>query len=176
MPHIIERATTGRAKCRGCGASIGAGALRFGERVPNLFGDEGSETTHWYHVPCGALTRPESFLEALQSNTEPIDGREMLERDASQGAAHSRLPRTRAAERAPTGRATCRSCREPIAKDTWRIGLVYYEEGRFVPSGFIHAGCAQEYFGTTDILPRLKHFSPALTDADMTDLEVAMRR
>ncbi len=176
MPHVIERAPTGRAKCRACGASIGTGALRFGERVPNPFGDDGSETTHWYHVGCGALTRPEAFLQTLPSSAEPVDGRETLERDASQGAAHERLPRVRAAERAPTGRATCRSCREPIAKDTWRIGLAYYEEGRFVPSGFIHAGCAQEYFGTTDILPRLKHFSPALADADMTDLEAALRR
>ena len=175
MPHVIERATTGRAKCRGCAASIAAGTLRLGERVPNPFGDDSSETTHWYHVTCGALTRPEAFLQALQSTAEPIDNRETLERDASQGAAQDRLPRARAAERAPTGRATCRSCREPIAKDAWRICLAYYEEGRFVPSGFIHAGCAQEYFGTTDILPRLRHFSAALTDADIAELEIALR-
>lgn len=175
MSHIIERAATGRAKCRGCGAFITAGTLRFGERVPNAFGDEGCETTHWYHVRCGALTRPQAFLDALSSGVEPADDRETLERDAAQGMAHDRLPRARAAERAPTGRATCRSCRTPIGKDTWRIGLAYYEEGRFVPAGFIHARCAQEYFGTTEILPRLKHFSPALTDSDVTDLTIALQ-
>jgi hypothetical protein len=148
--------------------------VRFGERVPNPFGEDGSETTHWYHVRCGALTRPEAFLQTLPA-AGPIDDRDALEREASQGAAHERLPRARAAERAPTGRATCRSCREAIAKDGWRITLAYYEEGRFVPSGFIHAGCAREYFGTADILPRIRHFSSALTDADLSDLDVALR-
>ena len=64
MSHTIERAPTGRAKCRGCGEKIAAGERRLGERVPNPFGDDGSETTLWYHVRCAAFTRPEAFLEA----------------------------------------------------------------------------------------------------------------
>ena len=76
MPHTIERAVTGRAKCRGCNERIAAGQQRFGERVPNPYGDEGSETTHWYHVACAAFTRPEAFLEALPSLRDPIDNRE----------------------------------------------------------------------------------------------------
>jgi hypothetical protein len=170
MPHTFEQAPTGRAKCRGCAQSIAAGVIRFGERVPNPYGDDGSETTHWYHVRCAAFTRPAAFLDTLPSSTESIADRDALEREAALGAAHERLPRVRAAEIAPTGRATCRSCRELIAKDAWRIGLAYYEEGRFVPSGFIHAGCAREYFGTIAILPRLRHFSPSLTDADFRHL------
>jgi hypothetical protein len=170
VPHTIERAITGRAKCRGCGDAIPAGTLRFGERIPNTYGDAGGETTQWYHVRCGALTRPDAFLEALNTCREEIDEREWLEREAALGAAHERLPRARAAERAPTGRASCRSCRELISKEAWRIAVAYYEEGRFVPGGFIHASCAQPFFGTKDILPRLKHFSPGLSQADLSEL------
>jgi hypothetical protein len=78
------------------------------------------------------------------------------------------------AGKATTGRATCRACREPIAKDAWRIALVFYEEGRFAPSGFIHAGCAAGYFETSDILDRVRHFSPALGDADVEELRTAL--
>jgi hypothetical protein len=167
MPHVIERAPTGRAKCRGCGAKIASGDLRFGERLPNPFADDGGEMTHWFHLSCAAYRRPEPLLEALAATTDPIDDRDVLEREAALGVAHHRVPRVSAAGRAPTGRATCRACREPIEKDAWRIALVYYEDGRFAPSGFVHARCAAAYFETPDILPRLKHFSPDLSDADL---------
>jgi len=38
MPHVIEPATSARAKCRGCDLKIDKGELRFGERQPNAFG------------------------------------------------------------------------------------------------------------------------------------------
>ena len=56
MPHLIDAAPTGRAKCRGCGGKIDAGALRFGEALPNPFAE--GETTHWFHLECGAFKRP----------------------------------------------------------------------------------------------------------------------
>ena len=50
MPHVLERATTGRAKCRGCGSAIAKDTVRVGDAVPNLFADkEGAEAMHWYH-------------------------------------------------------------------------------------------------------------------------------
>ena len=171
MPHIIEAAKTGRAKCRGCGKPIAAKTLRFGERVPNPFAEEdGSETTLWYHVACAAYMRPEAFLETLPATTETIEGRADLEREAALGVAHRRLPRATAAARAPSGRAVCRHCKAMIEKDAWRIALMYYEDGRFAGSGFIHIGCAREYLETTDILGRVRHFSPELTDADVGEI------
>jgi hypothetical protein len=175
MAHVIERAASGRAKCRGCGARIAATEFRFGERLPNPFADEGSEMTHWFHLTCGAFRRPEAFLETLGVSAEPVDERERLEREARLGVAHRRLPRLTTAERAPTGRATCRSCREPIEKDGWRISLVYYEDGRFMPSGFIHARCVQPYVETSDVLDRVKHFSPELSVEDLADLAAAVK-
>src|SRR5579862_693106 len=171
MPHVIERAASGRAKCRGCGGKIAAGDWRFGESLPNPFDDKGGEMTHWFHVPCAAYRRPEPFLEALRVLAEPLDQRDTLEQTALLGAALHRVPRVSTAERAPTGRATCRHCRALIEKDRWRIALVFYEDGRFSPSGFIHARCAPAYLETPDILPRLRHFSPTLTEADVSELE-----
>ena len=175
MSHIVERAPTGRAICRGCGARIAAGEHRFGERLPNPYGDDGSETTRWFHLACAAFTRPEPFLEALATISGEIDDKGVLEQEARLGVAHHRLPRVRAAERAASGRAACRSCHQPIAKGAWRIVLAYYEDGRFAPAGFIHVACAAPYLETAGILHRLKRFSPALTDADVAEaVQLAM--
>ncbi len=174
MPHIIERASSGRAKCRACGEKIASGELRFGERLPNPYGDDGGEMTLWFHVSCGAFTRPEPFLETLETASETIADKDTLHREARLGVAHRRLPRLRAAGRAPTGRATCRACRQPIGKDAWRISLAYYEDGRFVPSGFIHVNCAPAYLETTEVIGRLTHFSQGLTDADIAEIHTAL--
>ena len=39
MAHVIEHASSGRAKCRSCDQPIAKGELRFGERQPNAFGE-----------------------------------------------------------------------------------------------------------------------------------------
>ena len=86
----------------------------------------------------------------------------------------SSIPRVSTAGRASSSRATCRACKEAIPKDTWRIALVFYDDGRFVPSGFIHAGCTRSYIETTDIMDRVKHFSPDLSASDLEDLRAAI--
>jgi hypothetical protein len=174
MPHVIERASSGRAGCRGCEKRIASGDLRFGERRPNPYADESSEMTHWFHVPCGALMRPEPFLEALAAFTEPFEQRKWLEHEARLGLAHRRLSRARAAGRAASGRATCRQCRESIAKDSWRIALAYYEDGRFAPSGFIHARCGAAYFETTEVMERVRHLTPDLTDQEAGEIQAEL--
>jgi len=75
------------------------------------------------------------------------------------------------AERASTARAACRHCKEKIEKDDWRIALVYYEDGRFSPSGFVHVPCAGAYFETTDIMDRVQHFSPLLSGEDLQEIQ-----
>jgi hypothetical protein len=157
MPHLIEPASSGRAKCRGCSERIAAGELRFGERLPNPFAE--GEMTQWFHLECAAYKRPEPFLETLEARSEPLDGGERLAAEARLGIAHRRLPRIDGLERSPSGRAECRACRAVIEKGAWRIRLVFYEEGRFAPSGFVHVRCARPYFETTDIVARLRHFS-----------------
>lgn len=172
LPHVFEISPSARAKCRGCGAPIAKGELRFGERLPNPF-DEGGEMTLWFHTICAAYKRPEPFLEALAAADAAIDDRERLERVAREGITHRRLPRINGAERAPSGRASCRSCHETIVKGEWRFPLVYFSEGRFEPSGFVHTKCSQEYFGTTDVMDRVRHFS-RLDEAEVGEIVRAL--
>lgn len=174
MAHVIERAPSGRAKCRGCGQALATGELRFGERLPNPFAE--GEMTHWYHPSCGAYKRPEPFLPTLEVYEGQIDDSERLKTAAKLGIEHPRVARIDGANRAPSGRAACRSCRVPIEKGTWRIGLVFFESesGRFEAAGFIHPRCAQPYFGTRDVLDRVRHFSRELDDAGAQELSAEL--
>ena len=174
MAHTIERAPSGRAKCRGCGESVAKGELRLGARLPNPFVE--GELTLWFHLPCGAFKRPQAYLDAVADTTESIDHAEWLEAEAKRGLEHERLPRLNGADRAPTGRARCRHCKEVIEKGSLRISLVFFEEeeGRFQPGGFLHPKCAREYFGTTDVIERLRHFSPSLEASDLDELRAAL--
>jgi hypothetical protein len=88
---------------------------------------------------------------------------------------HRRLPRIGGVERSSSGRAQCRHCREAIAKDSWRIPLFFWEEGRFSASGFIHVRCSAAYLETTDdILPRLLRFSPGLSEEDLAQVRAEL--
>ena len=171
MPHIFENAPSGRARCRGCAKPIGKGELRFGERVPNPYAE--GETTLWFHPLCAAYKRPEAMLETLGQEGINVPEAEALERAARVTSAQRRLPRIDGAERSPSSQAKCRHCREPIQKGDWRIRLVFFEEGRFSPGGFIHLACSGAYFETADILAPLLHFSPDLSDKEAGDLRRA---
>ena len=171
MPHVFEKAPSARAKCRGCAQRIEKDDLRFGERVPNPYAE--GETTLWYHPLCAAYKRPEALLEALEAQKETVPEAEKLERAARFTSMQRRLPRIDGAERAPSSQAKCRHCHEPIARGTWRIRLVFYEQGRFAPGGFVHLPCRTAYFETGDILEPVLHFSPALSDANRAELAAA---
>jgi hypothetical protein len=168
MPHIFEPASSGRAKCRGCGRTLTKGELRFGERLPNAFGE--GEMTLWFHPLCAAYKRPESILQALGETPEGVPDRAALERAARGSSAHRRLPRIDGAEHAPSGQAKCRSCKERIERGSWRIRLVFFEEGRFMPGGFVHLDCRKAYFERDDVTDPLLHFSAGLSDGDRAEL------
>ena len=172
LTHVFEAAASGRSKCRGCGQTIRRDELRFGERLPNLFGE--GEMTLWFHPACAACKRPQPFLEAVGATAQELPDRERLECAARSGLAHRRLPRIDGAERAPSGQAHCRSCRQIIERTTWRIRLVFYEEGRFSAGGTVHLACRRLYFETDeDIIDRLLLFSPGLSDEDREELRGA---
>jgi hypothetical protein len=173
MPAVLQPAPTGRAKCRGCGTPIAKGELRLGDTMPSPFADD-AEMTHWYHPLCSAYKRPDALLAALDQHTGPIEHRDVLTAEARRGIELRRLPRIDGAERAPTGRANCRACKEKIDKDHFRIRLVFFDAGRFDPGGFVHARCATGYFGTADVLARVAHFSRDLAAEDLAALGSAL--
>jgi hypothetical protein len=177
VSHVFEPAASGRAKCRGCGKPIPKGELRFGERLPNPFAE--GEMTLWFHPLCAAYKRPEALLRALEEMPpgempKGLSDREPLERAATLGLAHRRLPRIDGAERAPSGQAKCRHCRETIERGSWRIRLVFYEEGQFAPGGFVHLACRLAYFETADLVEPLLHFSSNLSDDEREQLRRAL--
>lgn len=171
MPGLFEEAPSGRSKCRGCGAAIAKGDVRFGERVPNAFGE--GEMSLWFHPLCAAFKRPEPLLETLESASD-IANRDGLEAAARHSLSARRLPRLSGAERAKSGQAKCRHCKEPIAKEEWRLRVVFYEEGRFEPGGFIHLGCRTAYFETdVDLSGHILQFSPDLDETQKDELRKA---
>jgi hypothetical protein len=141
--------------------------------MPNAFGE--GEMTLWFHPRCAAFKRPESVLQALSEATDDIPDREGLERVARGAMAHRRLQRVDGAERSPSGQAKCRCCRNPIERASWRIRLVFYEEGRFSPGGFIHLACHPVYFEGHDALEPTLHFSSALDEAGRDEFRRAYR-
>jgi hypothetical protein len=175
VAHVIEAASSSRAKCRSCDQPIAKGELRFGERQPNAFGE--GEMTLWFHLPCAAYSRPEPFLETRLDGQAAAPSEAQLESLAAAarfGIDHRRVPRLHGVERATSGRAHCRSCRELIAKGEWRLSLVFFEEYRFSPGGYIHARCAREYFETVDLLDRIRHFSPELREPELKEVAAAL--
>lgn len=114
------------------------------------------------------------MLQCLEESTGSAPDAGALERAARANSA-GRLPRIDGAERSPTGQAKCRSCREPIQRGAWRIRLVYFEEGRFLPGGFIHLECRKEYFEREDIADPVLYFSRDLGDAERLELTRALR-
>jgi hypothetical protein len=172
VANLFEPASSGRASCRGCGGKIAKGELRFGECKPNPFGE--GDATYWFHPLCAACMRPEEFLAALTDCSVPLDDRDWLLGAAQAGMAHPRLARLLRAERSPSSRARCRSCRELIEKGSWRIALGIFQEGRLEPIGFIHVACAGTYFETRDVIDRVTRLSPELTQADRVELSKAL--
>lgn len=155
MLDVIEAAPSGRAKCRGCGLALDKGALRFGEAVPNAYGD--GESRLWFHPTCAACMRPEKFLATTASYAGELPDKAVLEGLAQAGVSFPRLSRISRIERAPSGRAHCRHCKELMEKASWRIALQLLEKFRFQPIGFIHLRCAAPHFASSLlVLPLLQ--------------------
>jgi hypothetical protein len=173
MADIFEEAPSGRSKCRACQQKIDKGALRYGERVPNPFGD--GEATLYYHLRCGAERRPEPFHAALESWEGEIPDREALLAEAKLGVDHRRLERLGKVERASSGRARCRQCKEPIDKGALRLAVQPIEDGMLSNWGFIHPKCAFEYVGLRELSPRLRRYSADLADTDFDELEKLLK-
>lgn len=169
MSDVIETASTGRAKCRRCQQKIDKGALRFGERVPNAFGE--GESTHWYHLGCAAEKRPEKFVDALGSFDGEIPERDELASIAREGADNPKLASIVHAERSPSGRAKCQECHEPIGKSELRIAVAREEEPLgMAMTSYVHARCGAKYFGSEGLASKLERTSPELSPADLDEL------
>src|SRR6478735_3159228 len=173
MASVIERASTGRARCRACGQAIAKGEERFGEALSNAYAE--GESLFWFHLRCAACSRPESLLAVLeQGQAAPAEASELMAL-VREGIAQPRLSRIFRAERASSGRARCRHCRELIQQGAWRLALHAFEEGRFNSIGTIHARCAVHYLGVEPSLERLMLPSNQLSSEELAEVVASMR-
>jgi hypothetical protein len=107
-------------------------------------------------------------LATLETLTEKTADQDRVEQIARNVSLHRRLQRIDGAELSPSGQAKCRHCREAIERGSWRIRLIFYEDGMFTPGGFVHLGCAARYFETGDLVEHVLHFCRDFT-AEQTE-------
>lgn len=177
MAHTIEIAKSGRAGCRTCRQPIAKGELRFGEETPNAFGDAGEMTFRWHHLKCAATKLPTELKGALDAYTGEVPGRAEIDALIATAEA-SRPPPFPHADRAPTGRAKCLACGEPLAKGALRVAIEReIERGMTTQkgAGYLHPACAAPYVeekGMThdELTAALQKNTRGLTDADLAEL------
>ena len=148
MANLIEEAKSGRASCRTCKKAIATGELRFGEEAPNAFGD--TPSMRWHHLLCAAEKLPAELKTALDEYTGTVANRAELDKAMADAMAKGRakpggFPY---ADKAPTGRARCIQCSQPIDKDSVRIAIEReIDTGAMVTkgAGYMHPGCVAAY-------------------------------
>ncbi len=148
MGNVIEEAKSGRASCRTCKKAIAKGELRFGEEAPNAFGDQPS--MRWHHLTCAAEKLPAELKETLDQYPGTVPNRAELDKLMQDALAKGRakpggFPY---ADKAPTGRARCIQCSQPIEKDSIRIAIEReIDTGAMVTkgAGYMHPKCVVAY-------------------------------
>jgi len=148
MANVIEEAKSGRASCRTCKKPIAKGELRFGEEAPNAFGD--APSMRWHHLACAADKLPAELKAALDEYPGTVDNRAELDQRMADALAKGRakpggFPY---ADKAPTGRARCIQCSQPIEKDSVRVAIEReIDTGAMVTkgAGYLHPACVAAY-------------------------------
>jgi hypothetical protein len=144
MPHKVEVATSGRARCRACKQAIEKGALRFGEEFKNPYSEDGGMSYRYWHLPCAATKLANELAPALSAFEGEVPDRAAL----LELIAQHEKPVMPFAEHAPNARARCRACGEGIAKDELRIAFERVFEGPMGPqkgAAYAHAKCLPAY-------------------------------
>jgi len=123
MANVIEEAKSGRASCRTCKKTIAKGELRLGVETQTQFSD--TPSLQWHHVLCAATKLPAELKAALAEYPGEVPNRAELEAATAEaekkGAAKpAGFPYV---DHAPTGRAKCMQCEQPIEKGAFRVAV-----------------------------------------------------
>jgi len=145
MANVIEEAKSGRAACRTCKKPIAKGELRLGVEAQTQFSD--APSLQWHHLLCAAAKLPAELKAALAEYPGEVPNRAELDaaidEAAKKGAAKpAGFPY---ADKAPTGRARCMVCQQPIEKGSFRVAVEReLELGANVTqgAGYLHPRCA----------------------------------
>ena len=153
MANHIEEAKSGRASCRTCKKTIAKGELRLGIEAANAFGD--TPSMQWHHLLCAAAKLPAELQEALKAYVGDVPDRDALDKAMADAIAsgHAKPAGLPYSDRAPTGRAKCMQCAEPIAKDTLRVAVEReLEVGATMTTGagYLHPACVSAHVEAKD--------------------------
>jgi poly [ADP-ribose] polymerase len=144
MANVIEEAKSGRASCRTCKKPIAKGELRLGVETQTQFSD--TPSLQWHHALCAAAKLPAELKAALAEYPGEVANRAELEAAMEEaakkgGAKPAGFPYV---DRAPTGRARCMLCEQPIEKGAFRVAVEReLELGANVTrgAGYLHPRC-----------------------------------
>lgn len=146
-PYCIERARSGRSKCKVCRRAIEKDTPRIGVLLEGPYG-----TGYlWHHLACLAKRDIAKIEEAYEGGYAPDDLElppiESLRAEAEK-AAQKKAEKQEApfVERAATGRSKCAQCGEPIDAGAFRFALLkavefYGQERKAVIK--VHPSCVQ---------------------------------
>jgi len=146
MANHIEEAKSGRASCRTCKKTIAKGELRLGVEVANQFSDA---TVQWHHLACAASKLPAELKEGLASYEGEVPNRAELDKaiDETVKKGTGKPGGFPYVDHAPTGRAKCMQCEEPIEKGSLRVAVEReIDTGAMVTrgAGYLHPKCVAE--------------------------------
>jgi len=175
----LEVSPSGRAACRGCKKPIAKGEVRFAESYTMPGTDQ--VAFRYHHTACAVAKLASELGEAIAAYEGELPEREALL--AAIASAPKKTGKDRPlphADRAPTSRARCTQCGEPIEKGTLRIGVQREADpGSFArgPS-YMHAGCGRAWARDSDLdvaeWAEKVVVNSAFEDAETTALREAM--
>lgn len=174
MANVIEEAKSGRASCRTCRKPIAKGELRLGVETQTQFSD--TPSMQWHHLPCAAGKLPAELRAALAEYPGEVPQRAEL--DAAMEQADKKAAAKPAghpyADRAPTGRARCMQCEQPLEKGSFRVAVERELEIGGNPTrgtGYLHPGCVagnlETHGGSLDELIEGLRANSRLTEAEL---------
>ena len=161
MPHKIEVASTGRARCRGCKEAVAKGDARFAEEFQNPYSEDGGMSFRYWHLPCAAKALANELAPALAAYDGPID--DALRTETQALILANMRPEMPYADQASSGRAKCRACDETIKKGEWRVAFERVFDSPMGPqkgAAYVHPRCLARY------LEREKERGREVTDRD----------
>ena len=147
MGNVIEEAKSGRASCRTCKKTIAKGELRLGVETQTQFSD--TPSLAWHHVLCAAARLPVELKAALAEYPGEVPDRAGLEAAMTEAmkkgsAKPAGFPYV---DRAPTGRAKCMQCDQPIEKASFRVAVereLTIGANMTRGAGYLHPACVAE--------------------------------
>ena len=175
--YVIEGARSNRSKCKVCRRAINKGTLRLGLLIEGPYG-----TGYlWHHLKCAARSRFESVEEAYEQEAwkaakvtpEQIPTLDELKKLREEAADRKKSRKTIPyAEVAPSARAKCKRCQEPIEKGALRVilgrGVYFGNQVRTSPVN-VHPRCVIDELQSDECMTEIGAFEASLR-ANTTDV------